>query len=323
MKKVNIQNITTNEKMPTFIKPMFATLTNKPFDKKNWIFELKWDGYRAMAYIKDAKVQLKSRNNLSFNSKFAPIVEELSRYSFEAILDGEIIAVDADGKSDFQGLQNYQRTKEGTLIYYVFDILHLNGKNLRNLPLSTRKKILKNILPAQKSIIRYTDHIAEKGTKIFDLVKQQGIEGIIAKKQTSIYEPGKRVHNWQKIKAIKRQEAIIAGTTPPKGGRKGFGSLVLGVYNDNQELVYIGQSGGGFNEKELSELSRKFKPFAVQKSPLKNPPNIKGITWLNPKFVCEVKFAEWTSEGIMRQPVFLGLRIDKNPKKVVREFAEL
>jgi bifunctional non-homologous end joining protein LigD len=311
-----------NEEMPQFLKPMHATLIDKPFNKKGWIFELKWDGYRALSYIKDSKAKIVSRNNLNFNERFNPLADALTGYYFQAIFDGEIIAVDEHGNSNFQDLQNYQRTREGNLIYYIFDILHLNGKNLRNLPLRTRKEILAEILPKKQDLIRYADHIEEKGKEFFKLIQQKEIEGIIAKKENSVYEPGKRGNNWQKIKALHRQEAVIAGMTAPKGGRKGFGSLVLGVY-EGEDLVYIGQSGGGFDEKELLHLANKFRPHIITKSPFKKPPKLATpATWLEPKIVCEVKFTKWTDDGKMRHPVYLGLRDDKDPRKVKKETAK-
>jgi bifunctional non-homologous end joining protein LigD len=300
------------------IKPMLATLVKEPFDREGWIFEVKWDGFRAIADVNQNRVELYSRNALSFNEKFKPVVEALKKLKVKAILDGEVVVLDKKGKSHFQLLQNYQNTGEGQLTYYVFDVLSLNGKNLTQLPLLERKKILKKILPKNK-VIKYSDHIMAEGIKFFKLAQKLNIEGIIAKDGASTYRMGKRTLEWQKIKIHMQQEAVIGGFTDPRGGRKKFGALVLGVYHKDK-LIYIGHTGGGFNDLSLSEIYNKLKPLAQKLSPFENPPKTNApVTWVKPKLVCEVTFAEWTEEGHMRQPIFLGLRTDKTPKEVKKE----
>jgi bifunctional non-homologous end joining protein LigD len=300
------------------IKPMLATLVKEPFDHPDWIFEIKWDGFRAIADINRSKVELYSRNFLSFNDRFQPIVSTLQKLKLHAVLDGEIVVVDKHGKSHFQLLQNYQETGEGQLTYYVFDIISYKGKNLTNLPLLERKKILKQILPKNK-MIKFSDHVPTHGKKFFKAALKLNLEGILAKDKNSPYRPGKRTLEWQKIKIHMQQEAVIGGFTAPQGGRKKFGALVLGVYN-RDKLVYIGHTGGGFNEESLNQVYKKLIPLKQKGSPFIIPPKTNApVTWVKPKFVVEVTFAEWTAEGHMRQPIFLGLRPDKNAKEVKKE----
>lgn len=300
---------------------MLATLVDRPFDRKGWIFEIKYDGYRAFG-VKDRAVSLISRNQKSFTGRFSSIAAELKKIPGRFILDGELVLLDEKGKSSFQLIQNYNKTKEGTPYYYVFDILVCNGKDLRPLPLIQRKEILRNLLKQAKlKQIRYSDHIEEKGTALFRVAVKKGFEGIIGKKEDSTYVL-RRSSDWVKIKTHRRQEVVIGGYTEPKGSRSRFGALLVGVY-EKGKLIYAGHVGGGFNSKLLKEMHEKLKkihtpicPFAV--TPRPNTP----VTWVKPKLVCEVAFAEWTQEGILRQPIFKGLRIDKSPKEVVREKAK-
>lgn len=300
------------------VKPMMATLVDAPFDSDEWIYEIKWDGYRAISEINFNKVSLYSRNNLSFNKDFPELTESLSALGLQVVLDGEICALDEEGKPSFQLIQNYKRTGKGSIVYYVFDILYYNGNDLTSVPLIERKEFLKKILPDVPTI-RYSDHVEGQGIKFFELIKQQEMEGIMAKKANSLYHTATRGKDWLKIKVISEQEAVIAGYTEPRGGRKHFGSLVLGVYKDN-EFVYIGHSGGGFNDTSLKELSSKLAKLKTEACPFKTKPKTNmPVTWVRPELVCEVKFQEWTNEGLMRQPIFLGLRVDKSPKEVIRE----
>ncbi|MBX4190266.1 non-homologous end-joining DNA ligase, partial [Candidatus Parcubacteria bacterium] len=222
------------------IKPMLAKLAEAPFDNPNWIFEIKWDGYRTIAEVeKKGKVRLYSRNGLSFNEQFSSVAEELATWKEDAILDGEMVVVDEHGKSHFQLMQNYQTTKEGNLVYYIFDLIRYKDQDLRKVPLMDRKKLLKEILPASKQI-RFSDHIIGEGVKFFKEAQKNELEGIVAKDSESPYRAGKRSNEWLKIKTQMRQEAVITGFTEPKGGRKYFGALVLGVYDKDGKLIYIG-----------------------------------------------------------------------------------
>ena len=304
--------------MPHGIKPMLATLVKEPFDHPEWIFEVKWDGYRAIAEIQDGKVSLYTRNQISLNKKFFPITDLLQKFGFEAVLDGEIVVVDDQGRPDFQMLQNYQKSGRGHLIYYVFDLLFFRGHDLTSLPLLRRKELLKKILPPAK-YIKFSDHTWKEGVLFFKVVKEKGLEGIIAKHSQSTYRMGRRSRQWLKIKTQLTQEGVIAGFTEPRGGRKYFGSLVLGVF-EGSELIYIGHSGGGFGMEALKEIYERLQPLIQKQCPFKiEPPTTTPVTWVKPNLVCEVTFAGWTEDGLMRHPVFSRLREDKAAREVVRE----
>lgn len=306
-------------KIPSTCKPMLATLVDKPFDDADWIFELKWDGFRAMALLQDRQAKLFSRNNLIFNSRFPSLIEELNQLPIEACLDGEIVVVDEKGKPSFQLLQNFSRQPKGHLIYYVFDLLYLNGRDLRNIPLIQRKELLKSILPENHSKIKFCDHVYKKGTSFFKEVAKMGMEGIIAKLISSPYLEGKRSKNWLKIKTHLRQEMVICGFTSPKGSREYFGSLLLGVHVDGV-LKYAGHTGTGFDHHKLNYIYSRLSPLIQSKCPFKTKPKTRGaVTWVKPELVCEISFAQWTEEGIMRQAVFVDLRDDKKPKDVIKE----
>jgi bifunctional non-homologous end joining protein LigD len=304
--------------MPHGINPMLATLVKEPFDHPDWIFEVKWDGYRAVAEIRDGDVSLYSRNLISLNQKFVPISDALRKFGFDAVLDGEIVVVDDQGHPDFQMIQNYSRSGKGHLLYYVFDLLHFRGHDLTGLPLIRRKELLGKILPSNPKI-KFSDHIWKEGVLFFNAVKEKGLEGIIAKHSQSEYVMGRRSREWLKVKTRLTQEGVIAGFTEPRGGRKYFGALVLGVF-EGGELVYIGHSGGGFGAKNLKEIREKMEPLIQKACPFKATPETNApVIWLKPELVCEVTFSGWTEDGIMRQPVFSRLREDKAAHEAVRE----
>lgn len=304
--------------MPHAIKPMLATLVDEPFDGPDWIFEIKWDGYRALAELDKSHVLLYSRNNQSFN-RFLPVVEDLKKLKVNALLDGEIVILDENGIPSFQLIQNYQRKKTGNLIYYVFDLLYLEGHDIRSLPLLKRKELLKDILP-NMAHVRYCDHIEQKGKNFFQVALEKGLEGIVAKAILSPYQQG-RSHQWLKIKTHKRQEVIICGFTSPKGSRKYFGALILGIYEEG-ELVYVGHTGSGFDRKKLATIYNKLDPLIQSSCPFKEVPKTNAsVTWVRPELICEVKFAEWTDDGQMRQPIFIEFREDKKPEEVIKENA--
>jgi bifunctional non-homologous end joining protein LigD len=304
--------------MPHGIKPMLATLVKEPFDHPDWIFEVKWDGYRAVAEIQDGEVSLYSRNRISLNKKFFPIIESLQKFRFEAVLDGEIVVVDDQGSPDFEMLQNYQKSGSGHLLYYVFDLLYFEGHDLTDLPLLRRKELLKKILPSGPKI-KFSDQVSKEGILFFNAVKEKGLEGIMAKHSQSVYRMGRRSRQWLKVKTKLTQEGVIAGFTEPRGGRKYFGTLVLGVF-EGGELIYIGHSGGGFGAQNLKQIRDKLGPLVRKECPFKVKPKTNmPVTWVKPELVCEVILHGWTDEGIMRQPVFLRLREDKAAREVVRE----
>jgi bifunctional non-homologous end joining protein LigD len=304
--------------MPHNIEPMLATLIKEPFDHADWIFEVKWDGYRAVAEIRDGTVSLYSRNRISLNQRFVPVTESLRKFRFEAVLDGEIVVVDDQGHPDFQMLQDYQKSRRGHLLYYVFDLLYFDGHDLTNLPLLRRKELLKKILPSAPNI-KFSDHVAKEGVLFFNVVREKGLEGIIAKHSESAYRMGKRSRQWLKVKTQRTQEGVIAGFTEPKRSRKNFGALVLGAY-EGDDLIFIGHAGGGFSAKTLADIRNKLDPLIRKECPFRVEPKTNApVTWVKPELVCEVIFHGWTDEGIMRQPVFSRLREDKAAREVVRE----
>jgi len=297
---------------PRDIKPMLATLVDQPFDNPDWIYEIKWDGYRVVSYLNKGKVEMRSRNNLSFNEKFKVIEDALMQWDVRAVIDGEIVALDEEGHANFQQLQNVLKHRENAhLVYYVFDILWYEGRDLTRLTLLERKEILKSIFPAGDDRLRYSDHIAGRGQDFLASAVKHGLEGIMAKWADSTYEIGARTGSWLKMKNNQRMEAIIGGFTLPRRSRKFFGAIILGKYV-GKKLVYIGHSGSGFNDDDLRELSQRFKPLITDKCPFETAPHTnQPATWLRPELVCEVKFTEWTTDRILRHPIFVGMRDDK------------
>jgi bifunctional non-homologous end joining protein LigD len=320
-------------KMPTGIKPMLAILVDAPFDDLDWVYEVKWDGYRALAFVNKGDVELLSRNNKTFNEKFYPIHKILQGWKINAVLDGEILVLNDKGISNFGNLQNWRSEADGELVYYVFDILWYDGKNLVNLPLSQRQAILKQVLPTNDDRVRTSKVFDASGIDFFKAAERMGLEGIIAKKADSSYAPDTRSKEWLKIKVHKRQEVVIAGFTKNEDTSKQFSSLLLGVYED-KNLQYVGKVGTGFSDKVQKEMMAQFKPLITDKSPFDtipdvnkpsrfrpNPPKAKA-TWLRPELVCDVAFGEVTADGVFRHPSFQGMRVDKKATEVVREVAE-
>lgn len=304
---------------PRAVKPMLATLVKRAPDRPGWFYELKWDGFRAVAEVEKGRVRLYSRTEQPFNERFAPVAEALENLRRDAVLDGEVVVMDGRGKSSFQLLQSYQRTGQGDLAYVVFDILYLDGHDLRGLPLRRRKEILAEVLPKHDPRLRIGEHIEGEGAALLEALKGQGVEGMIAKDAQSPYREGARGGEWLKVKIDRRQEAVIGGFTEPRGGRKAMGALVLGVYA-GKELVYIGHTGGGFDEKNLAAVHAKLLSLVQNECPFKAPPKTNAPAhWVKPELVCEVAFKEWTGDGHMRQPTFVGLREDKPPRDVHRE----
>lgn len=321
------------QKYYTEVEPMLATLVDKPFDSDEWIYEVKWDGYRAVSFLNKGKIEIKSRNNKSFNEKFYPIYDELKTFKMDAILDGEVVVVGAEGKANFGALQNWRSEADGELVYYVFDVLWYQGQDLKDLPLMERKAILSQILPTSKTIIISQD-FETSGIEFLEAARKMDLEGIMAKRKDSLYHTKARTKDWLKIKANKRQEVVIAGYTLNDDSSKLFSSLLVGVY-DGKELIYTGKVGTGFNEQDQRDIMALFKPLITKKVPFAAEPDVNKpsrfrpnpphatVTWLKPELLCEVTFTEITSDGVMRHPSFQGLRSDKNAKKVVLEKEEL
>jgi bifunctional non-homologous end joining protein LigD len=305
-------------KIPNDLSPMLATRTNAPFDNADWLFEIKWDGFRCLAYVNNGKALLRSRSNLSYNKTFEPIVESLQKWPVNAILDGEVVVLNEQGKPDFEALQNFGNRTDQNLVYYVFDLLWLEGFNLMNTPLEKRKEMLQKILP-QDARIRFSDSIEEVGVDFFEVAKQNELEGIVAKKKNSIYVPGKRTNDWLKIPTEVRQEFVIGGYTESGSGRP-FRSLLFGYY-EGGKLINVGHSGGGFNEKQMKEIYSRLKELETKKNPFANEVEADTKThWVKPQLVAEIKYASLTSSKKIRKPaIFLGFREDKDPKEVVKE----
>ncbi len=307
--------------MPRNVAPMLSTAVKRSFDDPDWIFEVKWDGYRTIAQVSDKHALLYSRKQNSLTNRFSTIAASLEKLGFDAVLDGEVVAIDKAGLPDFQMLQDYKKFPGGRLVYYVFDILYYQGRDLTKLPLIKRKELLKKILPVSGNI-RVSDHIWKDGVSFFKAVKKKGLEGIVAKNSKSPYVQGVRSPHWLKIKNRVSQDCVIAGFTTPRGARGYFGSLVLGVY-EKGILTYAGHSGGGFSRNNLNAIYEILQPLSQKKCPFKiKPPEDTPISWIKPVLVCEVTFTGWTNAGIMRHPVFLRIREDKAAKEAVRESPE-
>lgn len=308
--------------MPKLLAPQLATLVKEPPSGDEWLHELKFDGYRMLCHLDRGKVRFLSRNGKDWTEKFPNVVEAAKALpATSAILDGEIVIVDAGGQSSFQKLQRSMGsgTRSG-FVYQVFDLIHLDGYDLTRTPLTERKAALKKVCAGGRNIIRYSEHIQGKGDEFYRHACEYGIEGIVSKLADSPYS-STRNRNWLKVKCNKRQEFVVAGYTPSAKGLAGFGSLILGVY-EKGKLVYAGRVGTGFTLKLRTELQRQLDKFARDKSPLAvvpKEPGLRAAHWTEPKLVAEVEFMEWTDDGSIRHPSFQGLREDKSPKEVVRE----
>lgn len=316
--------------MPAAIHPMLATAVAQPFDDPNWLFEIKWDGYRAVAFIEDGGLRLVSRTQNDLTKQFNELAD-LPNFvkAKQAILDGEVVALDEQGRPSFSLMQ--QRTgfrpdkhrlpgRDGVpIMYYAFDLLYLDGVDLRRVDLEQRKRVLRSIVE-DNNIIHFSDHYPEKGRELFEAARQKGLEGIVAKKRNSCYEP-KRSREWLKIKITTTVDCVIAGYTDPEGTRQYFGSLVLGLYNKNGELMHVGQVGTGFDQNKLKELSALLHARDTKKNPFHGEVSaLRKVHFVQPTLVAEIKFSEWTHEtaegGLkLRAPVFMGLREDKTPEE--------
>ncbi|MBR9999595.1 MAG: DNA ligase D [Cyclobacteriaceae bacterium] len=305
---------------PGFISPMLATLTDQPFSESEWIYELKLDGYRVIAAKEKKKADLYSRNGNSFTERYHLIAEELSELNARFIIDGEVCYMDQTKKANFQKLQHNDDEQE-RLHYYVFDILWLNGHDLKNLPLTERKKLLQALLSKSLPHIHYLDHVDKEGHVFFKKIEKDGLEGIIAKKSTGRYFPAERSKEWLKIKTGHRQEMVICGYLPSDKPGRNFRSLLCAV-NEGHSLIYTGKVGTGFNEAIQQELMKKLKALETDEVPVNNPPSGKNIRWVKPELICEVKFSTWTTDRVMRHPSFIGLRSDKDPGQITIEKPE-
>jgi bifunctional non-homologous end joining protein LigD len=299
------------------LRPMLATLTDEPFDDPGWVFETKWDGFRAIAVTGPGHASLYSRNGNDISRKYPSICAALAAIKHEAVLDGELVALDEHGRSRFQLLQNVGRNA-ARLLYCVFDLLYLDGKDLRGKPLLERKQLLDQILPKSRLLL-YSAHVAGDGIKAFNRAARAGEEGVMAKLASGRYYSGVRTREWLKVKASQEQEVVIVGFTAPRRSRKYFGALVLAV-RDGKHWKYAGRAGTGFTQAGLRDLHAKLTPLITKVKPIpEKVPDEGSTTWVKPKLVAEAKFTEWTAAGEMRHPVFLGLRTDKKATEVTRE----
>jgi bifunctional non-homologous end joining protein LigD len=305
----------------TPLRPMLATLAAEPFRDPNWLFEIKWDGVRAIAQVRRGRVRLVSRSTRDLSRQYP----ELARFpqALDAVLDGEIVALDADGRSSFHRLQRRMNltgkaeiermSEQVPVVFYAFDLLSLRGRDLTRLPLAERKQKLAAL--GWSGPWRYSDHVVGDGIGLFELARQRGLEGIVAKRADAPYEAG-RSRLWLKFKLQQRQEAVIVGYTDPQGSRSGFGALLLAVFEPRENAyVYIGRVGTGFDAPTRDDLLRRFRPAAT--SPALGAP--ARAHFVQPEWVAEVKFAEFTPAGQLRAPVYLGLRPDKTPRECLRE----
>jgi bifunctional non-homologous end joining protein LigD len=322
--------------IPTAIHPMLATPVDKPFDDPGWIFEIKWDGYRAVAFIDGGKARLVSRNQNDLTHQY-PELEELPKLlkTRAAVLDGEIVALDEQGRSSFSLMQQRTGLRSGgrraapradvPIVYYLFDLLYLDGYDLHRVALEDRKAALSEII-VPNPLARYSDHFPN-GTALFEAAKQQGLEGILAKRRGSIYEE-RRSHDWLKIKITHSLECVIGGYTDPEGSREYFGSIVLGLYDPKGQLIHVGQAGSGFDHKTLRQMWELLYQRETNRSPFHGGVDaLRKVHWVKPELVAEIKFSEWTHEtgeggSKLRAPVFLGLRDDKDPKECTLEDQE-
>jgi len=319
---------------PRFIEPMKAKLVEKPPATDDWVYELKFDGIRLIAIKADKRVSLLSRNENELSGRFPEIVEAIKNLpTREFVIDGEVVALDDEGRSSFQLLQALEMERRKNPVYfYAFDMLQLDGKSLLGLQLEGRKEFLEELCAGAGDPVRYSGVIGGDAKRLLEEVKRRGLEGLIGKQRNSVYEPGRRSGAWIKLKCVDEQEFVIGGYTPPQGARKHFGAILVGYY-DNNKLVFAGKVGTGFTAKSLSILHKKLQKEARDDCPFVDLPSkqngqwVQGITpsmmkkmhWVNPKFVAQIKFAEWTRDKKLRAPVFLGLRDDKRPTEVVRE----
>jgi bifunctional non-homologous end joining protein LigD len=317
-----------------FVEPMKAKLVEKPPATGDWIYELKFDGIRLIAVRADKKVSLLSRNQNDLSARFPEIVEAIKNLAArECVIDGEVVALDDEGRSSFQLLQAREMEgRKSPIYFYAFDLLQLDGKSLVSLPVEARKNVLERLCAGARESIRYSGAIGSDADALLEEVNRRGLEGIIGKQHNSVYEPGRRSGAWIKLKCVNEQEFVIGGYTPPQGARKHFGAILVGYY-DNNKLVFAGKVGTGFTAKSLSILHKKLQKEARNGCPFVDLPSkqngqwVQGITpsmmkkmhWVNPKFIAQIKFAEWTRDKKLRAPVFLGLRDDKRPTAVVRE----
>lgn len=325
--------LTKGEKLPfpENIIPMKATLVDKPPKGNGWVYEIKWDGFRTLAYLNNGSVEIRSRNNNSFTSKFIPISHALKEWQVNAVLDGEIVVLNDKGISDFNALQNWGNNKNYKIVFYVFDLIWYEGISLKNLSYTDRRQVLESIFPTNIEGLSLSKTFHANGEEIAGAACQMGLEGVIAKQAESLYHFDTRSNYWLKLKCQKFQEGIIAGYTKNEDSRSKFSALVLGV-NKGKEFIFLGTVGTGFSEKLQSEILKKLE--VIKECPFKEIPDLSKpsrfrrrteqvfVTWCKPEIVCEVNYLERTEDGHLRHSSFKGLRPDKIAKDVILEQTE-
>ena len=322
--------------MPEFIPPMLATAVADPFDDPDWLFEVKWDGYRVEAVVDHGKVRLYTRNRQNAATYFPDLAGAPDWINArQAIVDGEVVALDEAGRPSFsllqevsgvrgpgtpRGSEHKRRSKDERaaipLVYQVFDLLYLDGRLLVDLPLEERKEALRAALRPHPTV-RYAGHVIGEGRAFIAAAREKELEGIVAKLRASVYEPGRRSRSWLKVKLRREQELVVAGWLPGKGSHAQLGSLIVGVH-EKDRLRHAGQVGSGINERMRSELRRQLDALARDDSPLDPVPRLPQARWVDPRIVIRAEFAEWTSDGLLRQAAFKGLEIDRDPRRVHR-----
>ncbi|HEU0109435.1 MAG TPA: DNA ligase D [Flavisolibacter sp.] len=319
--------------IPVDLQPMLASLVTEPVKEQGWLYEMKWDGYRALVYIENGMVTIRSRNNKSFNEKFYPLTNRFQNWNINAVFDGEIVVVNDEGVPDFGALQLWRSEADGHLFFYAFDVLWMEGRLLMHLPVEERRQLLKAIMPVNDPVLRTSESLENKGDKAFEEARKLHLEGVMAKRMGSIYVPGQRSKDWLKIKTEKRQELVIGGYTINEGTNKLFSALLLGII-EKGKFNFVTPVGTGFNRKMQEEIVKQLKPYITPKSLFStepeynkpsrfrpNPPKAE-VVWVKPKLVAEISYRELTPGGAIRQPSFKGLRPDKKPSEVVRELPQ-
>lgn len=308
------------DRMPTYIRPMLCTLVRIPFDDPEYLFEIKWDGYRIVSSVVDGKVRMNSRSGLDYTSRYPTIEKALKQLGHDVLIDGEVVVFGADDKPDFDAVQLYNG-HETEISYCVFDLMWLNGSDLTKLPLVQRKALLQQLVKGKKGF-RYSESF-DSGTELYQKCLDEDLEGIVAKVKESSYQSGARNSSWLKVPTKKRQEFVIGGWVESDTALP-FKSMLFGAY-ENGKFHWIGRSGSGYKQKEMPAILEKFEALEVNKSPFANKAEVdRGdrVHWMKPELVANFEFATWTKSGRIRKPaIFQGFRYDKNPKDVVREIA--
>jgi bifunctional non-homologous end joining protein LigD len=313
--------------LPTWIKPQLAVLVKAAPDGPGWLHEIKLDGYRMHARIDGRSVKIITRRGNDWTSKYPTITKALAGLPTKsAYLDGELCGVLPDGRTAFNLIQNAMEHGDASLVYFVFDLLYLDGKDLTGLPLIERKARLEKLLAEQTGPIRYSDHQIDHGPAFHKIACEHGLEGIVSKRVDGRYEPDRR--SWLKAKCLNREEFIVVGWSDPEGTRHRMGALLLAYYTDDGKLIYAGRVGTGMPVAELERLYRRLQPLAIPKMPLTEPPPRGGrfgsplvlsrVHWVRPEMVVEVSYVEWTPDRLLRHVVYLGEREDKPAHKVIR-----